>query len=91
MISTNNNKKEATPVEVVTARMPIWLFELANEFRKIEEIPTRSDALNILVMLGLRHVDLIDRKTCSEFLDSLIMTQIPESFISKINGIKRLC
>lgn len=65
-----NLKKEATPFEVATAKMPPWFFAKLEAFRYENRLRTRNAAVNILIALGLRECGGIDSETCEEFLRS---------------------
>lgn len=65
-----NLKKEATPFEVATAKMPPWFFAKLEAFRYENRLRTRNAAVNILVALGLRECGGLDPEICDEFLRS---------------------
>lgn len=83
-----NNKKEATPYEVATAKMPPWLFAKLEEFRYDNELQTRNAAVNILLMLALGMMEDIDQEKCLEFIGTQGMTEVPDRMMNALSLAK---
>ena len=88
METSLNNKKEATPFEVASAKMPPWLFAKLEEFRYENELRTRNAAVNILIMLALSIWGDFDREKCLEFIETQGMTPIPDHMLSVMSESK---
>ena len=88
MRTSINNKKEATPFEVATAKMPPWLFAKLEEFRHENDLQTRNAAVNILIMLALSIWGDFDREKCLEFIETQGMTPIPDHMLSVMSESK---
>lgn len=82
METSINNKKEATPFEVASAKMPPWLFAKLEEFRHENDLQTRNAAVNILIMLALSIWGDFDREKCLEFIRTQGLTPIPNHLLS---------
>ena len=88
MRTSINNKKEATPFEVATAKMPPWLFAKLEEFRHENDLQTRNAAVNILIMLALSIWGDFDREKCLEFIEMQGMTPISDHMLSVMSESK---
>ena len=80
-----NDKKEATPFEVASAKMPPWLFAKLEEFRNENELRTRNAAVNILIMLALGMWGDFNQEKCIEFIKTQGMTPVPDHLLSIIS------
>ena len=63
-----NNIKKTTSFEVATAKLPPWLFAEVEEFKKQNNLNTRNDALNILIMIAVRSLRRLDEEKCQELI-----------------------
>ena len=88
MRTSINNKKEATPFEVASAKMPPWLFAKLEGFRHENDLQTRNAAINILIMLALSIWGDFDREKCLEFIETQGMTPIPDHMLSVMSESK---
>ena len=83
-----NHKKEATPFEVASAKLPPWLFAKLEEFRYENELQTRNAAVNILLMLALSICEDFDQEKCIEFIGTQGMTKVPDCMLHALSLAK---
>ena len=88
MRTSFNDKKEATPYEVATAKMPPWLFAKLEGFRHENELQTRNAAVNILIMLALSMWEDSDKEKCLEFIGTQGMTEVPSRLMNALSLAK---
>ena len=83
-----NNKKEATPYEVATAKMPPWLFAKLEAFKHDNDLQTRNAAVNILIMLALSMLEDFDQEECLKFVGTQGMNEIPDRVLNAMSLAK---
>jgi hypothetical protein len=71
--------KESAPTRVVTAKTPEWLFGEIEECKDRYGFGTRSDALNVLILVGLQALGGEDAASLSRLLGQRGGVRLPPS------------
>ncbi len=77
--STDLNKPINRKPRVISAKIPVWFFDVLEEFKKTNELKTRNSAIEALLIISLKNLGFVDEEKKRAILNKYALDDLEAS------------